>query len=272
LALNLERDGEAIDAYTKFLAGAKSEDIPADKRKLMERDIAMLKASLVTVTLKSTPASVSLADERLPSKGTSVTNRYELSAGALSLGIHPGHHRITATADGYEPQTWEFEADSASSHTHDFTLVPVKPATDTEKPPPATPLAKSNMAVTTPPETQSKKAVPTLVYVGAAATGVFAIAATVTGIVANSKKNDYNDVNKTGDNAGKARDLRDSFKSYALMTDIGLGAAILSAGATAILYFTAPTQKQETLPIASRLRIEPTVSPTQTGLFVSGQF
>ena len=103
-SLNLERDGEAIDAYTKFLASAKPEDIPKDKRTLMERDIAMLKASLVRITVTASPATLVLSDERLPTKGSSVTNRYELSDGNLALGIHPGHHRITASADGYEPQ------------------------------------------------------------------------------------------------------------------------------------------------------------------------
>ena len=102
-ALNLERDGEAIDAYQKFLAGAQDEDIPKNKRTLMERDIATLKASLVTLTLVGKPNNLVLSDERSTSKGGAVVNRYELAGGKLSLGIHPGHHRITASAEGFEP-------------------------------------------------------------------------------------------------------------------------------------------------------------------------
>ncbi|MGC4068579.1 MAG: hypothetical protein QM784_28800 [Polyangiaceae bacterium] len=34
-ALNLERDGEAIEAYEGFLAQAKTDDIPKDKRDLV---------------------------------------------------------------------------------------------------------------------------------------------------------------------------------------------------------------------------------------------
>jgi hypothetical protein len=271
-ALNLERDGEAIDAYTRFLAVAKAEDIPADKRKLTERDIAMLKASLVTITFSSVPADVILIDERLPTKGSNVTNRYELKGGKLTLGIHPGQHRFTVKAEGYEPQTWEIDAASSSTHSHEFKLVsatkpasanPVEQKTDT---------AKSNLAVTAPPETPTKNSTPTVVYVGLAATGAFAIAATVTGLIANSKKNEYNDVNSGGTEPDKARDLRDSFKSYALMTDIGIGAAIVSAGTTAILYFTAPSKKQETKPVARRFNFEPVFTPTHTGFSVSGQF
>jgi hypothetical protein len=111
-----------------------------------------------------------------------------------------------------------------------------------------------------------------LVYVGLAATGAFTIAATVTGLIANSKKNEYNDVNSGGTEPDKARDLRDSFKSYALMTDIGIGTAIVSAGATAIIYFTSPSKKQETKPVARRFNLEPIIAPTHTGLSVSGQF
>jgi hypothetical protein len=267
-SLNLERDGEAIDAYTKFLAGAKPEDIPKDKRTLMERDIAMLKASLVRITLTASPANVVLYDERVPNKGNSVTNRYELSGGNLALGIHPGHHRITASADGYEPQTWDFEANSASSHEHAFQL---KPVTTANVEPAPKPDVKTPHAVTAPPETP-KKNVPSLVYVGAAATGVFAIGATVLGILEHGKKSDYDKLNAAGKNPQKAEDMRSTVKSYALYTDIAIGAAVLSAGATAILYFTSPSSKTETQATASRLRLEPNVGPTQAGMSLSGQF
>jgi len=270
-ALNLERDGEAIASYELFLSKAKPEDIPKEKRTLMERDISMLKASLVRITVKAMPSNVDLSDERHPSKGTSITNRYELKGGSLSLGIHPGHHRITATAEGFEPQTWEIEANSASTHTHDFTLKPLAQTAQPTAKSDVKPDVKPSMAVTAPPENNQKKT-PTLVYVGVVATGVFAIGATATGLIANSKKSDYNSTNATGNDPTKARDLRDSFKSYALLTDIGLGAAILSAGATAIIYFTAPSSKPEAKFTASRWRIDPNVGPTQAGLSFSGNF
>jgi tetratricopeptide (TPR) repeat protein len=61
-ALSMERDGEAIDAYERFLAQATESDIPKDKRALMERDVATLKTSLVKITLSSTPAELTLTD------------------------------------------------------------------------------------------------------------------------------------------------------------------------------------------------------------------
>jgi len=266
-ALNLERDEEAIDAYEKFLASAKAEDIPKDKRVIMERDVATLKASLVKIALTGTPKTLVLRDERLTSKGGSVINRYDLTAGKLNLGIHPGHHRITASAEGYEPQTWDFEADSASSHTHEFTLKSLTAAEPVTTPDPA---PKATPVVTAEPETQPKKSTPTLVYVGAVATGVFAIGATVTGIIASGKKSDYDEKNKPGGDPAQLKDLRDSGKTFALITDIGIGAAVLSAVGTAIVYFTAPSNETKT-PVA-RVNIQPTVGVEQAGLSFSGQF
>jgi hypothetical protein len=263
-ALNLERDGEAIDAYQRFLAEAKSEDIPADKRKLMERDIAMLKASLVTLDLSGVPESMTLTDERLTSKGSAVVNRYELTKGKLTLGIHPGHHKITATAEGFEPLTWDFEADSATTHRHVFELKPiVTPSTNDAK--------KTSTIVVAPLETQKTRQTPKLVYVGAIATGVFAIGATVTGLIASSKKTDFEKAN-TGSNPQKAEDLRESGKTFALMTDIGIGASVLSAIGTAVVYFTAPSVESDSKLSRARLRFYPDVSPTQTSIWVSGQF
>jgi hypothetical protein len=259
-ALNLERDGEAIDAYERFLVDAKPEDIPKDKRILMERDIAMLKASLVRVTLRASPSTVVVRDERLPTKGTTVTNRYELSSGTLALGIHPGHHRITVTAEGYEPQIWDFEADSATTHEHTFTLLPTTQ-------PRVAPIAP----LTTPPEPRKKPNL-TGVYVGAATTGVFAVTATVLGLVQHAKKTDYDTLNRSGSDPNQANDLRKDVKSFAIYTDIALGAAVLSAGATVFAYITAPTPTTLPPPQSARLRIEPNLSPSRAGLSVSGQF
>ncbi|MGC4068578.1 MAG: hypothetical protein QM784_28795 [Polyangiaceae bacterium] len=234
----------------------------------------MLKASLVKITITHEPGTLVLSDERIPSKGSSIINRYESKSGKTSLGIHPGHHRITAIAEGFEPQTWDFEADSASTHDHVFKLKPVG-STDAAATAPGVDATKndaqSSAAVTTPSETQ-KRSIPTLVYVGAAATGVFAISATVTGILAGKKHDDYDRLNDKGTDPDQARNLRDKGKTYALLTDIGIGAAVLSAAGTAILYFTAPKSTVETKTGQRRFIVEPTIAPSQAGLAVSGQF
>lgn len=263
-ALSLERDGEAIDAYEKFLAKATAEDIPQAKRELMQRDIATLKSSLVKITLTATPADVLITDERISSNGSTIINRYDLKGGKVALGLHPGHHRITAKAEGYEPQTWDIETDSASTHSHEFKLVAAGQSA-------AAASAQANLAVTTPPETQSGNGTSSMVYVGAVATGIFAVGATVTGLMYLSKKSDYQDAND-GSNSSKANDLNDSAKTLGLITDIGIGAAVLSAGATAIFYFAGSSSKTTEKPASSAWQLNPTVSPHLAGLSVSGSF
>lgn len=263
-ALNLERDGEAIEAYEQFLAHATKDDIPKDKRAIMERDITTLKASLVRLNVTVNPVTVILNDERISSKGTSVINRYEVKNGKIVLGIHPGHHRLTATAEGFEPQTWEFDAEPTSTQTRDFKL-----SRPSVKGLPAN--TATAIAVATPSETNRK---PNLnwVYVGAATTGLFAASATLTGIIAKEKMSDFDRVNKAGDDPTEARALRDSGKTFALLTDIGIGAAILSAGATTYFYFSATSRKAESKPAIARWQLQPSVSPNQAGLAVSGNF
>jgi hypothetical protein len=235
----------------------------------MERDITTLKASLVRLVISSVPSSVALADERIPSKGAVVINRYASVDGKLAIGIHPGHHRITASAEGYEPQTWEFDANSASRHERAFTLKAIATV-------PATTMANQTGAsgadVATPDQNKHKNGTPTLVYVGLAATGVFAVGATVTGLLSNSKRSDYDDVNRTGDDPEKARDLRDSVRRFELMTDIGIGAAVLAAAGTAVVYFTSNSKESARKSASAKWHIEPSVGPVQAGLRVVGQF
>lgn len=266
-ALNLERDGEAIDSYERFLAEAKADDIPKDKRTLMERDIAMLKASLVKVTFTGAPATLTVRDERIPSKGSSVINRYTTKDGTLSLGMHPGHHRVTASAEGYEPQTWEFEADAAGTFSHAFNLKPIGEAAASTAPPAN---ASADGAVVAPSETKSTTS--PFVYVGLAATGMFAVSAVATGLVSNSKMNDYQSVNASGTAPSHARELQSSGETYGLVSDISTGAAVLSAGATAIVYFTGSSKKTETTTAGAQWQVVPSVGAAQAGLNVWGRF
>jgi hypothetical protein len=287
-ALYLERDAEAIDMYRKFLANANAKEMTPRQRKQMETDIQTLSASLVTVTLSTVPDKVTIIDERFPSRGTSKVNRYPGTSGRVELGIHPGTHKITVTAEGYESQSWEIEADPASKHHHEFKLLPLggaksAGATGTGTGTDAGGVASSSpsaSAVIAPPETSSRRT-PTMVYVGAAATGVFAITATVTGLLAQSKKSDLVEFNKDGLHPQEAQSARDSAKLYALFTDIGIGAALLSAGATMYFYLSAPKHAPEGksatalstgTPSARTWSVVPSLGPDRANLSVSGSF
>lgn len=91
-ALNLERDGEAIEAFKQYLAHGGETDLNSKARKQIEKDVAMLSASLVTVSIEVEPPEATLVDERRNSKGETLVNRYSLKHGKAMLGVHPGHH------------------------------------------------------------------------------------------------------------------------------------------------------------------------------------
>jgi hypothetical protein len=129
-AMKLERDGEAIQAYTKYLQEGGAELDPSEKEQIA-RDLNTLKASLATLTLESTPAGVTIIDERVPVTGSPVVNRYGPLDGPTPLGVKGGHHRFTAQLDGYDAQHWEVDAQPGTNQPHSFALK--------TSPPPAAP-------------------------------------------------------------------------------------------------------------------------------------
>ncbi len=120
-AMKLERDGEAVEAFEKYL-GEGGAEIDAAEKEQVERDLKTLKASLVNVTMQSTPAGATILDERQPPTGNPVVNRYGPLNDATKVGIKAGRHRITAQLEGRDPAVWEFEAKPGSDETHSFEL------------------------------------------------------------------------------------------------------------------------------------------------------
>src|SRR5690606_11797854 len=120
-AMKLERDGEAIDAFQKYLDEG-GQQVSAEEREQTQRDLDTLKASIVTVTVKVEPSGVRLTDERITNRGGNITNQYALDGDEIVLRIRPGSHRITAHLSGYESSVWEINAQAGSSHEHAFIL------------------------------------------------------------------------------------------------------------------------------------------------------
>ncbi len=277
-AFFLERDAEALEMYELYLAKATDKDISKKKRVQMEKDVQSLRSGLVKVALRVAPAKATLVDERFPSKGANIVNRYPVENGVAQLGLHPGSHRFTVTAEGYQPQSWEFEAQPATSHAHEFNLVAV--AADKPGGEKASSVdgksanATAGASVGTPNDgsasAQTKKGTSPMVYVGAVATGVFAAGAIGMGLVANSKKSDFESAND-GTQYSKAEGLRSDAKTFALISDICIGAAVLSAGATAYFIFAGSSQSSASAQRA-QLKLTPAVGSTQAGLALLGTF
>lgn len=278
-ALQLERDGEAIEAYQQYLMGGGEPGVSTKLRKQIEKDIATLSASLVRVKVTVEPIDALLIDERKNSQGGLIVNQYPLQNGKATLGIHPGVHKITVQASGYVSAEWAFSADPASTHQHEFKLETLKKREAASGPVAGTPeQAAASATESSKPRAQKT---PTSVYVGLAATGFFTVAATVTGVMALGKQKDYDNAT----DPAEADSVKKSGKTFVLLTDIGMGAAVLSAAATAYFYFTAPKVDTATTSTASSvtdkrhaaapdgsIRLAPTAIPNAAGLTISGKF
>ncbi len=126
-AMKLERDGEAVDAYSKYLQEGGADIDPAEREQIT-RDMNTLKTSLVSVTLQTTPAGATIVDERIPSTGNAIVNRYGPVTGPTKVGVKGGKHRLTAQLDGYDPVVWELNAQPGADQAHTFELKKTQPS------------------------------------------------------------------------------------------------------------------------------------------------
>ncbi len=188
-AMKLERDGEAIDAYSKYLEQAA--DLTAAEKKQIVTDLSTLKSGVVRAVVTVSVEGAMLTDVRVTSKGERITNQYGPVTGTLDLGMRPGHHLVTAKASGVDDQTWEFDVSPGGKEAHTFTMKSassgVAPSVTPVAPPPTT------AAVPPPPPpvsapTEKVRPTPTGVYVGYGVTGVLVVGGAVTGVLALGKK------------------------------------------------------------------------------------
>jgi hypothetical protein len=253
-AMKLERDGEAITAYESYLSQG-GDQVDADERAQMKRDLETLRAGVVTITINVTPEGSSIIDERLPVTGSSITNDYGVGPAGkpLKLGVRAGHHRIRARLAGFQDQVWDFEAVSGTQQPHTFQLVAAAAA-------PGTATSVTGDAGPTRP-------VPISVYVGAGVTGAFTVGAVVTGLLATSKHSQFQTAND-GSNPAHAKALRDSGQTLNLVNDVLVGGAVVAAGVTAVLYFARPRATSSN----AGLMLSPEFARNRAALSLTGSF
>ena len=263
-AMKMERDGEAIEAYQKYLVEGGSTLDPDEKRQY-ETDLQTLQSGVVYVTLDSTPAGAVFTDQRVPVQGNPVVNRYEPTGAKAVLGIRPGHHKVVAQLAGYTDAVWEFEARSGSKEEHGFELKKAEEGAVTPPPP----------GIVTPPggtppaPAATTRPVPTGVIIGGVATGALAIGAGVVGFMAMGKKSDF-DAKNDGLHTDDAKSLSDSGKTLNLVTDILIGGAVVAGVVTTVLYLGRPE-----VPAGGAqagLQLAPSFGRKSAGLWALGRF
>lgn len=267
-ALELERDGEAIEHFEKFLAG-KGDKADAAERTQIESDLKALKAAVAWVTLKSNRPGVQVTDTRTPSRGTPITNRYTVGPDGLRVGIHPGAHSFTASVEGAPDVVWRAEISNGGSYEHTFELV----APGAQKPEPGpTPKGageKQPAAAPPPAEVAMERPVPASVYVFAGLTVACAVPMTIFMLKAKSDRDAFDASNNGTLPQAEMEDLRSTVTTSNLLADVFLGATAASLVTTGVLFFTRPERPvQQT----GSWVLSPTITTRGGGAVVSGRF
>ncbi len=173
-AMRLERDGEAIDAYSRYLREVS--EIDPEERAQIVRDLQTLTVGVARITIEVSPPGAMILDERVPVRGPRVTNAYGPVNGKIEIGVRPGHHIFTAKLAGREDAHWEVEAYAGTKDQHAFTL----------KEP-----SKTAPAAAIAPQPERPSAVGPIIVT--AAGGAMLVAAGITGIVALNKTSDISE-------------------------------------------------------------------------------
>lgn len=222
-AMKLERDGEAINAYERYLKEVS--DIDPEERAQVTRDLQTLTASAAQVTVTVARRDVTLVDTRVPVRGSSVRNAYNATTSPIVLLLRPGHHMLTARWGGKDHETWEFTATGGARLAHDFSLKEEPPAPRAEviAPPPS----RSNMPWV-------------LVGIGGAAL----VGGVVTGILTLNKTSNVADVCPAERcTTASARDELHSAKTFATLTDVLFVGGAVVAGAGLTWFALSPSSK-----------------------------
>lgn len=167
-AMKLERDGEAIEAYGRYLDEVP--DVDPVEREQIKKDLQTLKSGAARVELE-VPTGAVVHDVRVPVRGEPVKNVYDAYGDRASLVLRPGHHLVKVRVGERESEAWEVEVSPGATLTKRLALRPVaQPAPAFE-----------------PPRPRGSRVAPTLVVLG----GLGALAAGgVTGYLAFKKVDD----------------------------------------------------------------------------------
>lgn len=224
-AMKLERDAEAIDAYTRYLNEVP--DITAEEREQLERDLSTLRATIATVTIETKPPGATVVDSRLAHQGDAITNVYGPIAARTQLGIRRGQHVMKARFAGGREVSWE--ADIKGGESHVFELPPVLQPSSSPQPE-RTPVRS---------EGRASRPVPASAYAAGGITLALGIGSVVTGLVALGAKSEFDGKND-GSDPRDAADVRSTGQTLNTVSDVLLVGAIVGAGVTAYLFLTRP--------------------------------
>jgi hypothetical protein len=268
-ALKLERDGEALDAYSEYLKSGGKE-VDAEERKALERDMLLISGNTALVNLTSGVPDAEVMDARA---GSSVPPQtYKFQNGALALRLRAGTHTLTASSSNGKQERWEVSVTPGRTLEHRFEFAEA-PAAVVAPPPPPEPAAPPPQ----PQEPPKSKASPlrTVGFVTAGVGVAAIVGGVITGVMANSAEADATgscDENKVCPSS--AEDDFDKASSLATVTNVLLigGGVLAAAGVGMIVIGSKGGGEKAPATAQPRLRLTPVVTAGSAGLFATGAF
>jgi hypothetical protein len=269
-SFKLERDGEALDAYTEYLKSGGTE-IDPEERKQLERDVLLITGNSAAVNLQSGVAEVEIIDSRAGSSVPAQT--YKFQGTGLALRLRAGTHTLTATSPDGKQERWEVVLSPGKTVEHRFDFGAAAAA--------AAPLPTTTAAGPTAPpaDTGTDGGGSGLRTVGFITAGVGAAALAgglVTGLMAKGKESDATD--QCSDDklcpAAAEADFDSASSLAGVSTVLFIGGGVLAAAGVGMIVFgggggkEAPPQAAR----APRLELSPFVGPSGAGVFARGAF
>jgi tetratricopeptide (TPR) repeat protein len=226
-AMQLERDGEAIEHYERYLREVPDADAAELER--IRRDLVALQERSATLVLEIDPLGATI-DDRRHVDAAAIENRYRASGRVTTLRVRAGRREIEVTAPDHLPA--RVAIDLAAGRTERRTVL-LEPA--------------------------GGISTPSIVFL--AATGALAVATAVVGGIALDRHAAY-DAFETGGSRAEAEDARAEGEALNTATDVLLAGTIV-AGSFALGFLVRDAVLGSR---GGDVTVAPTLSPWHAGV------
>ncbi len=256
-ALNLERDGEALQYYQQYLDQG-GDEVTAEERAAIEKEMLLIQGNMAHVTIQSPLEDVRVSVSR---EGSNVPAQlYELEDGKAKLGLRAGELHFVAYA-GDQEQRWDIVVSPGESKSHTF---------DFAAPEPDAVLGVKPVGENTEPSSS----VTPLRAVGYGVGGV-GVAAVVGGVVTGLLSQNQADSAREQCVGNVCPEAVES--EFSAASDLALATNVLFVGggilaATGVTLVIIGGGKKESAEPTASLTVVPSVSSERAGLVAQGSF
>ncbi len=274
-AFKLERDGEALQAYSDYLKGG-GKNIDPEERKAMERDSLLITGNTSVLNLSSDVNDATLLDARA---GSSVPPQtYKFTGGMLGIRLRGGTHTLTASTPDGKQQKWDVTITPGQTleHRFEFAAAPapavVAAAPAAVAPAPAPAPAPPPAADQGSPK-RGGSSLRTVGFITAGVGGAAIIGGIVTGVMAKSASSRATDQCQDKVCPTKAESDFDSASSLATVTNVlFISGGVLAATGVTLVIVGGKGGGDSKAASAPRLELAPAVAANSAGFFARGAF